>query len=175
MKKTLSIGWTLALFLFLGPPVQALDPLAGAKFKNAGMIHIQTPDPAKDEITLTHLKTGKVEPVKSGKVEVVPVGTYKLHVAMEGETYDGKVTVRRAERTDAVIGYGKLKVKGPRNALVRVFEKKQGKLMAEFPANKTQILPRGLYEVKIQWKGMESDRSDVLVLSSKTSELKVRS
>ena len=49
------------------------------------------------------------------------------------------------------------------------------KLMAEFPAGKSQILPRGLYEVKIQRNGMESERSDVLVLSSKTSELKVRS
>ncbi len=175
MKKTLSIGWILALFLVLSPSARALDPQAGVKFKNAGMIHIQTPDAAKDEITLTHFKTGKIVPVKAGKVEVVPVGTYKLRVVMEGETYNGKVTVRRAERTDAVVGYGKLKVKGPRNAMVQVFDKKQGKLMAEFPAGKSQILPRGLYEVKIQRNGMESNRSDVLVLSSKTSELKIRS
>lgn len=174
MKKIMPIIILLGLLLIPSTPY-ALDPQAGAKFKNAGMIQVQTPDPAKDQITLTHLKTRKVEPIKSGKLAVVPVGTYRLRVVMVDETYDGKVTVRRAERTDAIIGFGKLKVKGPRNALVQVFEKKQGKLMAEFPAGESQILPRGLYEVRVRMNGIESQRSDLLVVSSRTSELKIRS
>jgi hypothetical protein len=169
------MGLIFACLLVFNPLARALDPYAGAKFKNAGMLHVQTPDASKDEITLTNLKTGKVEGIKSGKLEIVPAGTYQLHVVMAGEIYNGKVTVRRTERTDVTVGFGKLKVKGSRSALVKVFEKKQGKLVAEFPANKTQLLPRGLYEVKINVNGMEGQKSDVLIVSSKTSELKIRS
>jgi len=175
MKKIIPFGLTIAFLLFLNSPAKALDPYAGPAFKNAGMIHVQTPDAAKDEITLTHLKTGKIEHIKSGKVETVPAGTYKLQVAMEGETYNGKVTVRSTERTDVVVGYGKLKIKGPSSAMVQVFNQKEGTLMAEFPANKTQILPRGRYDLKVRLNGMETRKSDVLVVGGKTSVVKIRS
>jgi len=175
MRKLTFFGF---LFSFLGlwhSPAQALDPYAGSQFDNAGMIHVQTPDPSKDEITLTNLRTHKIETLKSGKLKIVPAGTYRLKVVMEGEIDQRKVTIRPTERTDIVIGYGKLKVVGPRSTLVQVFDKKAGNLIAEFPASQTQLLPRGKYDVKVQVKGIASVKSDVLVVGSKTSVVKVRS
>src|SRR5436189_173095 len=160
MKKIISLGLFFIVAFFFQLPLKALDPYARKSMGNFGMIQVQTPNPSKDEILLTATRTGRVETIPSGKVQVVHAGNYKLRVLMEGEEYNGNVVIRPTERTDITVGFGSLKVKGSRSAIVQVFDKKQGKLMAEFPASKTQLLPRGTYEVKVRVNGMETAKSE---------------
>ena len=94
---------------------------------------------------------------------------------MQDYLHSQKVKIAATERTDVIPSFGNLKVKGPRSAVIQVFDKKQGKLMAEFPANQTHTLPRGQYDVKVLFKGMEVSKPDVLVVGNTTSHLNIRS
>lgn len=169
----IAIIFVIALFT---EGASALDPVAPRSFRKNGMIWVKTPNPSTDVVKITRLKTSETRTIPSDKIEIVPVGKYRVKVTMQNYEYAQNVLVEPTERTDVEVpGYGNLEVNSAFPGEVQVYRKGSGTKVATFATNQVKTLPRGRYDVTIALgKGRGSvTENDVWVVTNTTRILDV--
>jgi len=146
---------TITAIFLSSIPAWSLDPMAPRSERGEGRVVVHTPQ-TDNSITIKNTKSGASWNPQDGQTVSVPIGNYELNVKMQDYSYQQSFNVASTETSFLVVpGYGSLKINSihPTDK-VTVTRVLGGQTVANFLASDTKILPRGLYDVKVDIPGM---------------------